>query len=122
MIGLSKGWFRLCLFTTGVWLALVFAVAANEYLNQNMFYEFGVEDAVGAVSPARTHIFWEWLPEQLAKTWAFTLAHGNNVADRPHAFVPNFPKLALAVFGIPAAIWVVASGVAWIARGFKERA
>lgn len=120
-MGLSKGWYRLCTFATAVWLTFVIAFALYEYMNQNMFCEFGVEDVAGSVGQACRHVFWEWLPEQLAKTWAFTLAHSNNVADRPHAFVPKIPVLSFVAFGPPAALWVLASGVAWVVTGFRKR-
>ena len=96
---MRRGFFRLGVVVTGVWLALVLAVVLVQYFSANPYCQF---DASRAWQPQCQSFFWSWVPAGKLATLSAHVMHMVLVAVLP-----------------PVVGWALGSAVGWVVRGFR---
>lgn len=99
---MRRGFFRLGVVATGVWLGLVVAVVFLQYFSANPFCQF---DSSTVWKPECQSFFWSWAPVgKLAK------------------LSPHVVHMVL-VAALPVAVgWVLGLAAGWVVRGFRTSA
>lgn len=95
---MHRGYFRLGIVLSVIWLAAVVAVVWYEFASRNDFCST-VADA------ACQHLFWSWVP--VGKLVQFSL---------------NTPRLSLVTFAPPIVGWLLGFAINWVRKGFRSSA
>jgi len=99
---MRRGFLRLGVFITCVWLALVIATVLYQYLHANPFCQF---DARTVWKSTCQGYFWSWMPVgKLAK------------------LSPHIVRMLLASLAPPAIGWLLGLGTSWVIKGFRVHA
>lgn len=99
---MSRGYFRLGVALTGLWLLAVAAIAVYEYSTRNIFCQFDSSTVSDAVCQ---HFFWSWVP-----------------TGKEAAFSPNLLQFLVAGLGPPIAGWLLGLSIIWVVKGFRPDA
>jgi hypothetical protein len=110
---MHKGFIRLGILLTALWVVGVCAVFMSEFFGQNVFCQF---DTLAATSAACEHALWHWAPAGSSSSIFTTdLASGAK-----QIFVPNLWQVSGLAFGIPVLGWLLGMSINWVVNGFKS--
>lgn len=103
MANLTKGWVRLLVAVSVLWVLIVAGIIFAEYLSRNpddQFWHRGV--------PPEFY-FWKWADQATADLLS------------PRNFEPNLLRIVAILFGPLPIFWVAGWLVVWVKDGFKAR-
>lgn len=110
---MRKGFIRLGIFLTVIWVMCVLTIFIYEFLGQNIFCQLDTPVASGI---ACEHVLWHWAPAHTASsTFTTDLA-----SEAKQVFTPNVWQVVSLAFGVPAFGWILGCGIAWVMNGFKS--
>lgn len=96
-----RGFLRLGLLLTAIWLIAVGSYVGYEHASRNFFCQF---DPPGTLDKVCAHYFWVWT------------SRGSDVL----VFKLNVYRVLIFAFGIPAAAWLFGLSVSWVTSGFRR--
>ena len=99
---MRRGYFRLGVLLTCIWLALVLALVIQQYFSANPFCQF---DASTIWEPTCQSLFWSWVPSGKLATLS-----------------PHVARMLLLGLLPPAVAWALGVAVGWVIRGFRANA
>ena len=104
MMKINKGWFRLLIVISALWVFYMGGLMLFEYLSRNPFDQFpdGREPS--------EYFFWQWSSIDLLAP----------AAEQVRQFEPKLLKAVLWALGPIGLLWLLAWSVAWIRDGFKQ--
>ena len=141
---MRKGFIRLGIFLTVIWVMCVLTIFIYEFLGQNIFCQLDTPVASGIAcehvlctatrafacsawpraSPSATA--WPSAPTAARCTGA-TPAHTASstfttdlASEAKQVFTPNVWQVVSLAFGVPAFGWILGCGIAWVMNGFKS--
>lgn len=103
MVKLTKGWMRLLVAVSVLWLLVVAGVVFGEYLAHNP------EDQSWNRSVVPQFYFWTWADPSTADLLS------------PRQFEPNLPRIFAALLGPLPMFWIVGWLIAWVSEGFRSK-
>jgi hypothetical protein len=99
---MHRGYFRLGIFLSVIWLVVVVAFVWYEFSSRNVFCQF---DASTVADAACQHFFWSWVP-----------------VGKLAQFSPNTLRLLLVALSPLAVGWLLGFAINWVRKGFRPSA